>query len=185
MCWVFLLILLGIVFLSFLEKFIRCVRIGNKISEIIKTQFLIEPCSRCNENEMRLEDVSPNGKSISYKCNHCKKKMRASAATKEAEKVIYLWNKFQKFGKSSIIDFTIRLRTPDAIMPYEQTTREPIPENVRSRVWRRDGGKCVQCGSKENLQFDHIIPVSKGGATTVANLQILCRACNLCKSAKI
>ena len=130
---------------------------------------------------MSLKDVSPNGKSITYQCNHCKKKMWASAATKEAEQIINLWNKSKKLGFSLIIQFS----TPETIMPYEQTTREPIPENVRSKVWRRDRGRCVQCGSKENLQFDHIIPVSKGGTTTVANLQLLCKTCNLKKSAKI
>ncbi|PYU86412.1 MAG: hypothetical protein DMG08_29850 [Acidobacteria bacterium] len=66
-------------------------------------------------------------------------------------------------------------------MPFEQTTRKPIPEAIKSEVWRRDGGKCVKCGAGVNLQFDHIIPISKGGATTTANLQLLCRSCNLGK----
>ena len=34
--------------------------------------------------------------------------------------------------------------------------REPISEEVRAEVWRRDGGKCVICGSNENLEFDHL-----------------------------
>jgi hypothetical protein len=40
----------------------------------------------------------------------------------------------------------------------KDTKREPIPEDVRFEVWRRDEGKCVQCGSKSKLEFDHIIP---------------------------
>jgi len=63
--------------------------------------------------------------------------------------------------------------------------REPIPEDVRMHVWRRDGGKCVKCGSNENLHFDHIIPFSKGGSSTERNLQLLCEKCNLAKSDKI
>jgi len=59
--------------------------------------------------------------------------------------------------------------------------REPIPQDIMDKVWNRDGGKCVKCGSQENLEFDHIIPFSKGGATTYRNLQLLCKKCNLKK----
>ncbi len=64
-------------------------------------------------------------------------------------------------------------------------TREPIPEEVRFEVWRRDQGRCVICGSQENLEFDHIIPFSKGGSNTARNLQLLCQKCNRHKSDKI
>ena len=63
--------------------------------------------------------------------------------------------------------------------------REPIPEDVKFEVWRRDGGKCVICGSQKNLEFDHIIPFSKGGSSTARNLQLLCQDCNRHKSDKI
>ena len=60
-----------------------------------------------------------------------------------------------------------------------------ISEDVRDAVWNRDGGKCVQCGSNEDLEFDHIIPFSKGGANTKRNIQLLCESCNRKKSDKI
>jgi HNH endonuclease len=63
--------------------------------------------------------------------------------------------------------------------------RERIPESVRMFVWQRDGGQCIECGSKENLEFDHIIPVVEGGATTERNVQLLCEACNRKKGRKI
>ncbi|MDR0682046.1 MAG: HNH endonuclease [Dysgonamonadaceae bacterium] len=66
-----------------------------------------------------------------------------------------------------------------------ENSREPIPQDVRDRVWNRDGGKCVVCGSQHNLEFDHIIPFSKGGATTYRNLQLLCENCNRKKSNQI
>src|SRR5206468_2775089 len=44
--------------------------------------------------------------------------------------------------------------------------REPIPERVRHEVWRRDEGRCVDCGSRERLEFDHIVPVAAGGSNT-------------------
>jgi hypothetical protein len=63
--------------------------------------------------------------------------------------------------------------------------RQPLPDEVKMFVWQRDQGKCVTCGSQENLEFDHIIPVSKGGSNTERNLQLLCEGCNRSKSASI
>jgi hypothetical protein len=60
--------------------------------------------------------------------------------------------------------------------------RERIPDDVQIFVWNRDGGKCVKCGSQENLEYDHIIPVSRGGSNTARNIQLLCEACNREKS---
>jgi hypothetical protein len=63
--------------------------------------------------------------------------------------------------------------------------RDSIPEDVKIVVWARDGGACVRCGSKQNLHFDHIIPVVKGGASSEENIQLLCKTCNLKKTDKI
>jgi len=60
-----------------------------------------------------------------------------------------------------------------------------ISQTVQDKVWRRDEGKCQKCGSKEKLEFDHIIPFSKGGANTYRNIQLLCESCNRSKSDKI
>lgn len=60
---------------------------------------------------------------------------------------------------------------------------DPIPENVRIFVWRRDQGKCVKCGKNEKLHFDHIIPRTKGGGNTERNVQLLCQTCNQKKGA--
>lgn len=67
----------------------------------------------------------------------------------------------------------------------ESNKRPHIPKDVVDAVWNRDGGKCVYCGSSENLHLDHIIPFSKGGDSSVENLQLLCQKCNLHKSNKI
>jgi hypothetical protein len=63
--------------------------------------------------------------------------------------------------------------------------RAPIPDEVKIFVWRRDGGCCVRCGSKERLEFDHVIPVALGGANTARNLQLLCEPCNRSKGASL
>ncbi|MGH3301966.1 MAG: HNH endonuclease [Streptosporangiaceae bacterium] len=63
--------------------------------------------------------------------------------------------------------------------------REAIPERVRHEVWRRDRGRCIDCGSRERLEFDHIIPISKGGSNTARNIELRCEACNRRKSASV
>ena len=66
-----------------------------------------------------------------------------------------------------------------------QYDRFRIPENVRVDVWRRDQGKCVRCGSRINLEYDHIVPISKGGSNTARNIELLCQNCNREKGNKI
>jgi hypothetical protein len=64
-------------------------------------------------------------------------------------------------------------------------TRDRIPKNVQREVWRRDQGRCVECGSQDRLEYDHVIPWSKGGANTARNIQLLCETCNRRKNNRI
>lgn len=73
----------------------------------------------------------------------------------------------------------------DLITKFVKTRSRSIPAQVRYAVYLRDEGKCVKCDSRDDIQFDHIIPFSKGGANTVENLQILCQRCNLEKSDRL
>ncbi|MDA0269806.1 MAG: HNH endonuclease signature motif containing protein [Chloroflexi bacterium] len=63
--------------------------------------------------------------------------------------------------------------------------RARIPDEVRAFVWHRDDGRCVRCGSEGDLQFDHVIPVVKGGGVAAENIQVLCGDCNRRKSDSI
>jgi hypothetical protein len=69
--------------------------------------------------------------------------------------------------------------------PVGERARRSIPQDVKIAVSARDGGRCRQCGSTAQLHFDHVIPISRGGANTVANIQLLCGACNRAKGAKL
>ena len=60
--------------------------------------------------------------------------------------------------------------------------RARIPEEVRAFVWDRDEGRCVRCAAEDDLQFDHVIPVARGGSASVDNVQVLCGECNRLKS---
>ncbi len=70
------------------------------------------------------------------------------------------------------------------MIDLEQTRQ--IPGKVKLAVFKRDKGVCTQCGAKDNLHFDHILPYSKGGTSlNEENIQLLCARHNLQKSAKI
>ncbi len=64
--------------------------------------------------------------------------------------------------------------------------RRTIPAGVRRAVWKRDGGCCSfigkdgkRCGSRYQLEFDHLKPVALGGESTLENLALRCRAHNM------
>ena len=68
---------------------------------------------------------------------------------------------------------------------YSSAQTRHIPDDVKREVWHRDGGRCTRCGANDYLEFDHIIPRSRGGSNTANNVQILCRKHNLLKSDRI
>jgi len=68
--------------------------------------------------------------------------------------------------------------------PKGERARRAIPQHVKIAVSARDAGQCRACGSTRELHFDHVIPISRGGANTVANIQLLCGGCNRAKGAK-
>lgn len=63
--------------------------------------------------------------------------------------------------------------------------RSTVQLEVYWQVFKRDNYKCLCCGSAEQLELDHIVPISKGGRSVLDNLQVLCRGCNASKHTKI
>jgi hypothetical protein len=66
----------------------------------------------------------------------------------------------------------------------ERTSKQPIPQDIRWRVWERDNFTCQNCGARQRLSVDHIIPESKGGTLALDNLQTLCSRCNSSKGSR-
>lgn len=63
-----------------------------------------------------------------------------------------------------------------------------ISNPTKMRVARRDNYKCQICGEQlfdKEIEFDHIIPFSKGGTSAESNIRVTCRKCNRTKSNKI
>jgi len=65
-----------------------------------------------------------------------------------------------------------------------RTRRSPISRKLRFEILKRDGFSCAYCGARApdvELHLDHVIPVSKHGATDATNLVTACVDCNLGK----
>ena len=74
---------------------------------------------------------------------------------------------------------------------FAKEQRAMMTKKLRNSIKSRDNFTCCTCGNSTHvepnllLEIDHIIPVSKGGATVEENLQTLCWKCNRAKSNKI
>lgn len=74
----------------------------------------------------------------------------------------------------------------DSTSSIKHKTKRDPSDRLKVQVLMRDGNRCKICGVEcsgglHNIHFDHIIPWSKGGETTLENLQVLCSACNEAK----
>ncbi|MEW5977625.1 MAG: HNH endonuclease [Acidobacteriota bacterium] len=87
--------------------------------------------------------------------------------------------KFKLLAVEGEEDFSV----PPAVHP---APRRLVPTRVKLEVWRRDGGKCVICGATDELHFDHVVPLARGGTSQLAeNIQLLCARHNLEKRDRI
>lgn len=48
---------------------------------------------------------------------------------------------------------------------------------ISAQVRKRDNNRCFYCGA-EAQEVHHLIPLSKGGTTTMTNLVCVCKACH-------
>jgi len=103
-------------------------------------------------------------------------------------KLVDTWQ--EVIGNRKVFKFRLELTDADNL-PYRTESLEiehnrVVPTSVKLEVWKRDKGRCVICGSANNLHFDHIIPYSKGGSSLVSeNIQLLCARHNLEKRARV
>lgn len=62
--------------------------------------------------------------------------------------------------------------------------RKPLRSSEIIAAMKKSDSRCVACGTSDDLQVDHILPVSRGGTNDVDNLQMLCQPCNSSKRDK-
>lgn len=142
--------------------------IDNKVIQ----QFIIEHSAQIEE------------KSNYYRSLIQKEKEEQERAEIEYQKEIIKQEIIERKKRQEIRNAALKELEEEGVLESSKK-REPIPQGTQDIVWNRDGGCCVKCGSQENLEFDHIIPFSKGGSNSARNLQLLCQKCNREKSNKI
>jgi hypothetical protein len=77
---------------------------------------------------------------------------------------------------------------PRAARGAPKRVSRTIPASVRRQVWARDGGQCAfvgnsgRCTERGFLEFHHVVPFVAGGAATVDNIELRCRAHNAYES---
>lgn len=76
------------------------------------------------------------------------------------------------------------LTWPEEAKAVPQQRKAVISQALRTKVFERDKYRCLRCETHLNLRADHVIPESKGGLTSLENLQTLCLSCNSWKGTK-
>ena len=166
---------------------------------IIEEFFEITKCIRCNEMVFKVVKFNSQFNSFERECLSCQKRSWVISDKSINTNLIYKYYDFKQLIKqivdlcwndpefdesNDIFDLEVCVNTIDETISTNNN-RKTISTNVKKTVWNRDNGQCVECGSKENIEYDHIIPVSKGGSNTARNLQLLCEKCNRMKGAEI
>ena len=81
------------------------------------------------------------------------------------------------------------------LFPMEITVRKDLPvknaprpsKNIKLRLYGKQKGYCNGCGHHfefRHFHKDHVVPLSRGGQDTNANLQLLCGHCNSAKGSQ-
>ena len=99
-------------------------------------------------------------------------------------------SKYGKFDALEIIEIIERLNQKyngfyldnDIWQTICRVERGRVSNKMRFSIYERDGYRCKKCGRTDDLEVDHIFPISKGGKSTYDNLQTLCHRCNVIKS---
>lgn len=74
-------------------------------------------------------------------------------------------------------------KEPPSLIPHppgeeNKFNHKPVSASQRKRIFERDGKRCIECGSTDDLTIDHIVLRSAGGTSLDDNLRTLCASCN-------
>jgi len=102
--------------------------------------------------------------------------------------------------RDALADYVAKLRKqkhaatnrPQRQKPRMGNNSRYIPNAVKREVWARDGGRCTfvsesghRCEARTQIEYDHVDPVARGGAATVRNTRLRCRAHNQLEAERV
>lgn len=167
--------------------------------DVSKTSDVLNPKSLDQPRQSKQGSLTQNGR-FSDAVENFKNNLAPHELVKVYEKILPgVWSlkgffdlidyRFESDGNRNVFRFILKLSEDQKIQGISKSELEHtrlIPSEVKKEVWKRDDGKCVLCGEKDNLHFDHDLPFSKGGTSlTAKNIKLLCARHNLQKSDKI
>lgn len=156
-------------------------------------------CSKCKTKKSVLEFYKQHDKSDGFECQCkvCSLIRKKEYKLRNREKVLASLREYNKTPKARESNKRYmktdvgRLNGINSI--YRRRSKLKIGRHDFSNsdlqlLLALQGGKCACCHQEfsetRKLERDHIKPISKGGETTLENIQLLCRSCNAKKHDK-
>ncbi len=161
-------------------------------------------CKDCHKAQVRQRQADPRNHAAyleyqaAYRTRHRAKARAVTAAYRaanpgrvQAAQAAYLARpENQETARRRAREF--RIANPDRRAEYERRRRAfkrasvigfitPAMLEAKFAYW---GNRCWMCESPDDLQVEHVKPLSKGGAHILANLRPACGTCNRTKSAR-
>lgn len=142
---------------------LRTVRVENKTPQALSREFPRGNCKLCGCNFYVSFDYHRMGL-----CEECARKAGAA----------FLLSHGGEYHRRLDPEGYARDRADKKRRKLLRPVKQPITADIRLKVFKRDGYACRQCGARDDLEADHVVPEAKGGPATIENLQTLCGWCN-------
>jgi 5-methylcytosine-specific restriction endonuclease McrA len=151
-------------------------------------------CTLCNENKSVSFFHHDKSRADGYfpQCKECRKSYNKLYHINNAEKIRKRVSDWQKDNpeKRSIQVAKYAKKYPQKTRDKQHRRRARIKSNGVFFITKKELNKiysspCINCGNKNDIVIDHIIPIVRGGSHSIGNIQPLCRSCNLYKGSKL
>jgi len=182
--------------LDLILKYINIVLIDNKLSQkeltnvkILKTAFKIREYDFYRYRHHEIKEILYKQFVRIYRDDNKIDDIEALHKVDLQELFSLSYDQFLEFANDEDISALERgadVLNLDTFIPHnkfglvvDELAQNQISQEVKDSVMARYEGKCSICQSTEDIDFDHIVPILKGGSNTARNIQLLCRKCRI------